>query len=79
VVLPPETFTGAIWINAAGITAAAALLAVDWLRAAGQDRRGSGDAVLSGVSSLPPDAERFLRRPVEIENNTASPPVTVCE
>jgi TRAP-type uncharacterized transport system fused permease subunit len=32
VVLPPEAFNGAIWINAAGVTAATALLMVDWLR-----------------------------------------------
>jgi TRAP transporter 4TM/12TM fusion protein len=32
VVLPPETFTGAIWINAVGVTAAAIMLAVDWMR-----------------------------------------------
>jgi len=32
VVLPPETFNGAIWINAVGVTAAAALLALDWSR-----------------------------------------------
>jgi TRAP-type uncharacterized transport system fused permease subunit len=32
VVLPPETFTGAIWINAAGVTAASALLVIDWRR-----------------------------------------------
>ena len=32
VILPPETFTGAIWINAAGLTAAAIVLAVDWTR-----------------------------------------------
>jgi len=32
VVLPPEAFTGAIWINAAGVTAAVALLAIDWTR-----------------------------------------------
>jgi TRAP transporter 4TM/12TM fusion protein len=32
VVLPPETFSGAIWINAVGITAAVAALAADWLR-----------------------------------------------
>jgi hypothetical protein len=32
VVLPPEAFNDAIWINAAGITAATALLMVDWLR-----------------------------------------------
>jgi TRAP transporter 4TM/12TM fusion protein len=32
VVLPPETFPGAIWINAAGITAAIVVLAIDWMR-----------------------------------------------
>ena len=32
VVLPPETFNGAIWINAVGVTAATALLALDWAR-----------------------------------------------
>ena len=32
VVLPPETFAGAILINAVGITAAIALLAFDWTR-----------------------------------------------
>jgi len=32
VVLPPEAFRGAIWINAAGITAAVILLMLDWLR-----------------------------------------------
>jgi TRAP transporter 4TM/12TM fusion protein len=32
VVLPPEAFTGAIWVNAAGVTAAIALLAIDWTR-----------------------------------------------
>jgi len=32
VVLPPEAFAQAIWIDAAGIVAACALLAVDWLR-----------------------------------------------
>jgi len=32
VVLPPETFTGAIWINASGVTAAAVVLAIDWFR-----------------------------------------------
>ena len=32
VVLPPETFAGAIFINAVGITAAVALLAFDWTR-----------------------------------------------
>jgi TRAP transporter 4TM/12TM fusion protein len=32
VVLPPETFTGAIWINAVGVTAAAIVLAIDRTR-----------------------------------------------
>jgi TRAP transporter 4TM/12TM fusion protein len=32
VVLPPETFPGAIWINVAGVTAAIVLLAIDWIR-----------------------------------------------
>jgi TRAP transporter 4TM/12TM fusion protein len=36
VVLPPETFSGAIWINAVGVTAAAALLAVNWMQGRAQ-------------------------------------------
>jgi TRAP transporter 4TM/12TM fusion protein len=32
VVLPPEAFTGAIWINAAGVTAAIVALSIDWMR-----------------------------------------------
>ncbi|HEY6380985.1 MAG TPA: TRAP transporter large permease subunit, partial [Pseudolabrys sp.] len=32
VVLPPEAFTGAIWINAAGVTAAIVVLSIDWVR-----------------------------------------------
>jgi len=32
VVLPPESFQGAVLINAAGITAAIVLLALDWFR-----------------------------------------------
>jgi TRAP-type uncharacterized transport system fused permease subunit len=32
VVLPPEAFTGAIWINVAGVTAAIVVLAIDWTR-----------------------------------------------
>ena len=32
VVLPPEAFSGAIWINVAGVTAAIVLLAIDWMR-----------------------------------------------
>jgi TRAP transporter 4TM/12TM fusion protein len=42
VILPPETFTGAIWINAAGITAAAAMLLVDWGRQRTLRSPGSG-------------------------------------
>jgi TRAP transporter 4TM/12TM fusion protein len=32
VVLPPETFPGAIWINVAGVLAAIVVLAIDWMR-----------------------------------------------
>jgi len=32
VVLPPETFSGAIWINVAGVTTAIIVLAIDWVR-----------------------------------------------
>jgi TRAP transporter 4TM/12TM fusion protein len=32
VVLPPETFAGAIWINATGVTAAVIVLTIDWMR-----------------------------------------------
>jgi TRAP transporter 4TM/12TM fusion protein len=32
VVLPPEAFAGAIWINVAGVTAAIVVLAIDWMR-----------------------------------------------
>jgi TRAP-type uncharacterized transport system fused permease subunit len=32
VVLPPEAFPGAIWINAVGITAAIVVLTIDWMR-----------------------------------------------
>jgi TRAP-type uncharacterized transport system fused permease subunit len=32
VVLPPEAFQGAIFINAAGITAGAVMLVIDWIR-----------------------------------------------
>ena len=44
VVLPPETFTGAIWINAAGCTAAAAVLAIDWMRQRALRRSGAAEA-----------------------------------
>src|SRR5581483_3462336 len=42
VVLPPEAFAGAIWINAAGVTAAVIVLAIDWMRE--RARRSRGDA-----------------------------------
>ena len=32
VVLPPEAFSGAIWINAAGVAAAIVILGIDWAR-----------------------------------------------
>ena len=32
VVLPPEAFAGAIWINLAGVVAAIVVLAIDWMR-----------------------------------------------
>ena len=44
VVLPPETFTGAIWINAAGVTAAAVVLAIDWLRERALRKSGAAEA-----------------------------------
>lgn len=44
VVLPPETFTGAIWINAGGVTAAAAVLAIDWLRQRALRKSGAAEA-----------------------------------
>lgn len=40
VVLPPETFSAAIWINAAGVTAAVAVLVFDWLRQRTLRKRG---------------------------------------
>jgi hypothetical protein len=40
VVLPPEAFPGAIFINAAGITAAIVLLTIDWLRQRALRRNG---------------------------------------
>ena len=45
VVLPPEAFSGAIWINAAGIVAAAALLATDALRLRALRKGGKADEV----------------------------------
>ena len=44
VVLPPETFHGAIWVNAVGITAAAVILAVDWLRERALRKSGAAEA-----------------------------------
>ena len=44
VVLPPETFAGAIWINAAGVTAAAIVLAIDWLRERALRKSGATEA-----------------------------------
>ena len=56
VVLPPETFAGAIWINAAGVTAAVIVLTIDWMRerAFTQIRggRGAGNALLNKVRFL---------------------------
>jgi TRAP-type uncharacterized transport system fused permease subunit len=44
VVLPPETFRGAIWINAAAITAAAIVLTIDWLRERALRKSGAAEA-----------------------------------
>jgi TRAP transporter 4TM/12TM fusion protein len=44
VVLPPETFTGAIWINAAGVTAAVAILTIDWMRERALRKSGAAEA-----------------------------------
>ena len=43
VVLPPETFKGAIYVNFVGITASAALLAADWLRLRASKRAATPD------------------------------------
>ena len=43
VVLPPETFKGAIYVNFVGITASAALLAADWLRLRPSKRAAAPD------------------------------------
>jgi TRAP transporter 4TM/12TM fusion protein len=40
VVLPPEAFTGAIWINAVGVTAAIVVLSIDWMRG----KKGAAEA-----------------------------------
>ena len=47
VVLPPETFAGAIWINTAGITAAAAMLTIDWLRLRQLRKEGKAGEVVA--------------------------------
>ena len=44
VVLPPETFAGAIWINAAGVTAAIIVLAIDWMRERALRKSGVAEA-----------------------------------
>jgi TRAP transporter 4TM/12TM fusion protein len=41
VVLPPEAFSGVIWINVAGIAAAAAMLVIDWLRQRALSKQGN--------------------------------------
>ena len=38
VVLPPEAFASAVWINLAGIATAIVLLTIDWLRLRKQDK-----------------------------------------
>jgi TRAP-type uncharacterized transport system fused permease subunit len=44
VVLPPETFAGAIWINVIGVTAAAIVLTIDWLRERALRKSGAAEA-----------------------------------
>jgi hypothetical protein len=44
VVLPPETFAGAIWINAAGVTAAVVVLTIDWMRERTSRKSGVAEA-----------------------------------
>jgi hypothetical protein len=44
VVLPPETFNGAIWINAAGVTAATIVLPIDWMRQRALRKSGVAEA-----------------------------------
>jgi len=43
VVLPPETFPGAIWINAIGVTAAVIVLTIDWLRQRALRKSGAAE------------------------------------
>ena len=47
VVLPPETFQGAIWFNAVGVTAAAAMLVIDWLRLRALRRQGKAVEIVA--------------------------------
>ena len=44
VVLPPETFADAIWINAAGVTAAVVVLTIDWMRERTSRKSGVAEA-----------------------------------
>ena len=44
VVLPPETFAGAIWINATGVTAAVIVLAINWMRERASRKSGVAEA-----------------------------------
>ncbi len=44
VVLPPETFAGAMWINAAGVTAAVVVLTIDWMRERTSRKSGAAEA-----------------------------------
>jgi TRAP-type uncharacterized transport system fused permease subunit len=44
VVLPPETFAGAIWINATGVTAAVIVLAINWMREQASRKSGVAEA-----------------------------------
>ena len=76
VVLPPETFTGAIWINAVGVTAAATVLAIDWTRQRSHagPRQPRPQTLLLRAAQFPsrqmPSASCAGRS--EIENSTAS-------
>ena len=83
VVLPPETFNGAIWINAAGITAAVATpgARLDAHAQPARGRRGR-DALLKRnrrLVAFPPDAERFLRRPVGDREQHGLAAAALCE
>lgn len=47
VVLPPETFGSAIWINAAGIAAALVLLGIDWMRLRALRKQGKAAEIVA--------------------------------